>query len=135
MQFKDVHPNPASDHRIAWTGEFFRADETPADDFTEADVKRLVRYVETAGDKWNGESVGVAELRDGRYISWAADYGPTGTGFVHDAYGGTADINFASTAEAATNALPEQSRQWLARDGHDGEESDALPLSTGDAAK
>lgn len=59
------------------------------------------------------ESAGIVELVDGRYVAWESSWGPTGSGFHPDAYGGTADILFAATEEAARGALSEKARELL----------------------
>jgi hypothetical protein len=41
------------------------------------------------------------KLHDGRYVSFETFYGPTGDGFLRDAYGGDADLVFSSSYEAA----------------------------------
>lgn len=108
---KAVKPAPWS--RCDWTGELISADGCPAGEFTIDDVARLVEFGTTDATDWDGDTAGVAELKDGRFIAWEADWGPTGDGFCRDAYGGTADIVFAYTAEAAKARLSERGRELL----------------------
>lgn len=77
--------------RGAWDGSFISADGASIEDFTVDDVDHMIAYGET-DDRWEGISVGIARLKDGRVIGWEACYGPTGRGFSCNAYGGTADI-------------------------------------------
>lgn len=104
--------NDAPWNRDKWTGELISVDGTSVEDFTMEDVEVLLAYGETPDD-WNGSSAGVAELKDGRLISWESSYGPTGCGFRKNAYGGTADILFSSTVQTAVRCISEQSRELL----------------------
>lgn len=98
--------------RYDWHGEFISADGTPVDDFKRDDVEALLAYGETPAD-WDGESDGVARLKDGRIIAWESSYGPTGSGFWCDAYGGDANIIVAGTVEAAVKHISEKARELL----------------------
>jgi len=98
--------------RGEWHGEFVSLDGAAIDDFGESDVDAVLAYGDT-GDGWDGESAGIARLRDGRFISWESNWGPTGSGFSADAYGGDADIWFATTAGAALEKISERGRELL----------------------
>jgi hypothetical protein len=111
VSIDDISPAPWSRHD--WTGELVSADGCPTDDFTKNDVARIVAWATTPGD-WDGDTAGLIVLGDGRYVAWEAGWGPTGDGFSCDAYGGTADLVFAHTAEAAVARLTERGRELLA---------------------
>lgn len=98
--------------RGPWHGKLISVDGCPSHDFTRADVERVVAYGATP-DGWDGESAGVALLKDGRFIAWESTWDATGTGFSEDAYGGDADIAFAHTQEAATGHISERGRELL----------------------
>jgi hypothetical protein len=106
----DIRDAPWS--RYQWSGEFISADGAPIDDFVLNDVSELIAYGET-DDHWDGESAGVVRLKDGRVVAWESSYGPTGTGFCCDAYGGDADIVVAHTVEAALSRISERCRELL----------------------
>ena len=107
---QDISPAPWS--RLDWTGEFISVDGCPAGDFAETDVAEVLRWATTPRD-WDGDTAGLIRLKDGRFVAWEADWGPTGDGFCCDAYGGTADLVFAHTAEAAVARLTERGRDLL----------------------
>lgn len=98
--------------RYEWSGKFISADEAPVDDFSRDDVDAVLAFG-TTGDTWDGDTAGVARLKDGRIIAWESSYGPTGSGFSHDTYGGDADIIVARTVEAAVGHLSKQRRELL----------------------
>lgn len=100
--------------RSDWSGSFVSADGTATSDVTIDDVAILLAYGETSSKDWDGKTAGIAQLVDGRYISWESWWGPTGSGFNNDAYGGDADIIFAETEETATRAISESARELLA---------------------
>lgn len=100
-------------NRHEWSGSFVSVDGCQTSDITIDDVALLLAYGDTGRNDWDGESAGIAQLVDGRYIAWESNWGPTGSGFCHDAYGGTADILFAETEDAATRAISEQGRELL----------------------
>lgn len=104
--------NPAPWNRSDWTGELVSVDGCPCHDFTVEDVARVVEWATTADD-WDGDTAGIIELTDGRFVSWEAGWGPAENGFCADAYGGTADLNFAHTEASARSYLSEQARDLL----------------------
>lgn len=106
----EMRPVPWDRHD--WRGKFVSLDESPADDFTVADVEEIVAYGETAPG-WDGANAGIVRLKDGRYVGWEADWGPTGDGFCHDAYGGTADIIVARSVDLIARYMSEASRELL----------------------
>lgn len=99
--------------RGSWCGSFVSLDGTPATDFTEPDIARLVAYGST-DDDWDGESAGIVQLKDGRFVSWESTWGPTGSGFHGDAYGGDADIWFGATDEIVRRQISERGRELFA---------------------
>ncbi len=106
----DVDPAPWA--RSDWTGQLLSADGAPTDDFTRDDVLSVLAWATTPSD-WDGETAGIAMLRDGRVIAWESAWGPTGNGFACDAYGGTADITFAFTVGAAWRSLSASGQELL----------------------
>lgn len=105
--------SPAPWHRSGWTGEMISCDGTAVTDFERGDIRRVVEYGSTEPDAWDGDTAGIIELRDGRFVAWEAWWGPTGDGFCLDAYGGTSDLLFAATPEAARMHLSEKARDLL----------------------
>jgi len=85
-------------------------DTTGGDNLKRADVERVIVWGET-GPGWDGESAGIALLKDGRYIAWESWWGPTGSGFSGDAYGGDEEIAFARTAQKALEHISEKGRE------------------------
>lgn len=77
-----------------WHGEFKRVGNVKAGPFMPGDVQKIL-YAGEAGDDWDGTSVAVLALKDGRLVAWETIWGPTGNGFFEDAYGGDAEIWFA----------------------------------------
>lgn len=97
--------------RYAWHGQLVSIDGCDASDFTREDVDMVIAYGDTGADEWDGSAAGIALLKDGRFIAWESTWGPTGSGFSEDAYGGDADIAFASTLKAALGHISEQARE------------------------
>lgn len=100
-------------NRGAWHGSFVSLDGAVTDDFVEADIERVIAFGTTHPNDWDGSSAGIVLLKDGRFCSWESGWGPTGSGFSEDAYGGDADIMFATTADAARNGISERARELL----------------------
>ncbi len=98
--------------RGEWHGELISLDGCPNHDFTMDDVDVVLGYGDS-GDGWDGEAAGIARLKDGRYVAWESNWGPTGSGFDCDAYGGDADIAFALTPGRALEYLSERSRELI----------------------
>lgn len=99
--------------RIGWHGRVVAArgvdDTLPAED----DDATIWAYVKD-GDRWDGYVVGVAQLSDGRWMAWETFYGPTGSGFIEDAYGGDADIYLAASLDdVLAFGLTESGRRLL----------------------
>lgn len=87
----------------SWHGRLVSVDGTATGSFTEADLDKLIFAGESNPGDWDGECAAVMLLKDGRYVAWETNWGPTGNGFSEDAYGGDADVYFASTLDAAIN--------------------------------
>jgi hypothetical protein len=100
-------------HRYDWTGSFVAVDDCPTTDLTRDDVAVVLAYGETDSMDWDGESAGVVLLHDGRVIAWESNWGPTGSGFCCDAYGGEADIICAWTIAGAHMRISERARELL----------------------
>lgn len=106
----DVSEAPWS--RCEWSGRLVSVDGCPSHDFTASDVARLVIYADTGRD-WSGEAAGIAQLRDGRFIGWESSWDATGSGFCHDAYGGDADILFATSIAALWSHFSERGKELI----------------------
>jgi hypothetical protein len=94
-QLSDIERDSPFDmaQRSSWSGEYIGLGGCATGHVTEADVDALLYYGDT-GDGWDGKAAGVARLKDGRYLAWETWWGPTGSGFSEDAYGGEAPIYF-----------------------------------------
>jgi hypothetical protein len=104
-----VHPLDRGD----WEGRLVSVRDCPTTDFTEADVAEYLHEYQSADD-WDGDVVGLWRLQDGRYVTFETFWGPTGDGFSADAYGGNADIHFASSYVDAVNfGLTDEGRRLL----------------------
>lgn len=64
--------------------------------FVDADDLAEILWQGSSGDTWDGWEAAVCRLKDGRYVAWETMYGPTGSGFSADAYGGEAQVFFAN---------------------------------------
>jgi hypothetical protein len=106
----DIDPAPWG--RCGWTGGLVSLEGCPAHDFTRDDVAEVIAWGST-GDEWDGDTAGIMRLHDGRFVAWEATFGPTGNGFICDAYGGDTDIMFAATEEIARRYLGERARELL----------------------
>ena len=98
--------------RGQWSGNLVSLDGASTQDVSTDDIDVVLAYGETKDD-WDGDSAGIVELKDGRFVAWESWWGPTGAGFGADAYGGDADIAFATTSGAALAYLSEKSRELL----------------------
>ena len=90
---------------------FRSLDETSIGEFREQDIAEVLYEGET-GDTWDGKVAAVFKLRDGRLVAYETFYGPTGDGFHEDAYGGDAELVFASDLRLLVNgALTDEGRR------------------------
>jgi hypothetical protein len=108
----DISLEPWLEARSGWTGELISADGASTEDFRKSDVADVLQYAETPPG-WDGATAGVIRLKDGRFVAWEADWGPTGNGFSRDAYGGTADLIFGHSQAAVLSHLSERARNLL----------------------
>jgi hypothetical protein len=112
----DISVRPAPWARSDWRGSFI-AVGAPAiaeiTDLTRDDILRLVCW-SGADDRWEGDTAGVAQLRNHAFVAWEASYGPTGDGFNRDAYGGNADIFFGATPRMSASMLSPAALELLA---------------------
>lgn len=109
-----IGEQPWPEYRHGWTGKLVSIEETPNTDVTAADVLFVIAYGDTGSDAWDGEIACVLLLKDRRFMVWESSWGPTGSGFSCDAYGGNADIAFAPTLHAAVQYLSERARELIA---------------------
>lgn len=60
--------------RYGWNGEFVFVDDIKIEDFDEdfdlQDLGRIVFEASDSGYIWQGNCVGIAQLRDGTYVGW-----------------------------------------------------------------
>ena len=109
-QAKDIGDSPWNMHD--WKGQYVSIDGAAAGPVALDDVQLVIAYGDT-GQDWDGESAAVVLLKDGRFCSWESDWGPTGSGFCCDAYGGTADVWFSSSLKAATSLMSERALELI----------------------
>ena len=74
------------------------------------DVVGVHRHATTPEGDWDGNSVVILALTGGRWMTWESWWGPTGSGFSEDAYGGDADVWIADN-------IPDAIRLGLTDDG------------------
>jgi hypothetical protein len=96
-----------------WHGFFVSVDGTEAGTIAEDEVAEVL-YQGSSGDTWDGYEAAVIRLKDGRLVAWETWYGPTGSGFSEDAYGGDADVYFGRDLSTLIKAaLSDESRRLL----------------------
>ena len=111
-----------------WHGEIVSVDGASTHgEFRESDVARVLAYGATPDD-WDGNVAGVAELVDGRFIGWESEWGPTGSGFHEDAYGGAADILVANDLNELMKSFSAKGIELLEWQVFDDEDHDALSV-------
>jgi hypothetical protein len=95
----------------SWDRAFRSLDDTSIGEFREQDIAEVLYEGET-GDTWDGKCAAVFKLNDGRLVAYETFYGPTGDGFHEDAYGGDAELVFASDLRLLVNeALTDEGRR------------------------
>ena len=80
----------------SWNGSYKSLDGTPTEPFNEEDVAEVLYLGQEGVDDWDGTEAVVIRMKDDRLAAWQTWWGPTGSGFSEDAYGGDTDIWFAS---------------------------------------
>jgi hypothetical protein len=116
-EFCDRACNQVPWRRGAWYGQFLSLDGTVAGDFKPEDIWRVLAVGCTEDGAWDGVGAAVVQLWDGRWVAWESSWGPTGSGFSEDAYGGGANVYFASSLEGAIMlGLTPSSRELLRLD-------------------
>ena len=65
------------------------------------DVVSVHSYASTDDEDWDGATAAILVLTDGRWMTWESWWGPTGSGFSDDAYGGDADVWIADSLDAS----------------------------------
>ena len=102
--------------RSSWHGSFLSLDGAEIHDFTYEDVydgdeQDALMFGDGVGE-CDGHCCAVFRLKDGRWVAYESSWGPTGSGFHEDAYGGDANITFARTRENAIRlGLSQSSRK------------------------
>lgn len=95
----------------SWDRSFRSLDDTSIGEFREQDIAEVLYQGET-GDDWDGKVAAVFRLKDGRLVAYETFWGPTGDGFNEDAYGGNAELVFASDLRLLVNgALTDEGRR------------------------
>jgi len=92
---EDLGDTPFDISDRTWTGSYVSLDGCMAGPITLEDVESVIHHYED-GDRWDGKELVVLKLKDGRYVGYETWYGPTGSGFFRDAYGGDVDVCFAN---------------------------------------
>lgn len=109
-------------------GKYESADGTIAGPFKESDVAWIIAFGSCMSQDWrarmraqgrrefagyDGDECGIAQLHDGRFVAWETWWGPTGSGFCCDAYGGDAIVMFGATLKAVIPHISEKARETL----------------------
>jgi hypothetical protein len=76
-------------------GGLLSIDGVKRSEFRESDVAEILYHGNDGADEWDGSEAAVIRLNDGRLVAWETWWGPTGSGFSFDAYGGDAKVWFA----------------------------------------
>lgn len=96
----------------SWHGRVVSHDGASTDLPTEDDVVEIIGCGESEPSDWDGDAAGVVRLKDGRYMAWETNWGPTGNGFSEDAYGGNAEVHFGLLLTSIVNmALTDEGRK------------------------
>lgn len=83
-----------------WDGTVHSIEGATTDLPAKADVAEVLYHGEDPDD-FDGVCAAVVLLHDGRVVGWESAFGPTGSGFHEDAYGGDAEVWFAPRSELA----------------------------------
>lgn len=102
MKDQDTHAYPISVDEIdeapwnayTWDESVCSIDGADTTLPTKDDVAEVL-YHGSSGPDWDGVEAAVVRLNDGRLAAWESTWGPTGSGFSEDAYGGDAEVWFA----------------------------------------
>jgi hypothetical protein len=95
MKVSELSLDPFDLESDSWHGEYKSLDGVEAGPITASDVAEILYHGSTPQD-WDGCEAVVMRLRDGRLVAYETSWGPTGNGFSEDAYGGDANLYFAS---------------------------------------
>lgn len=98
-----------TDPNKGWAGETVSADGASQAHFHRSRVIEVIAYRDTGSD-WDGTAIGIVRVNDGRYVGWESVWGPTGSGFYCDAYGGDAVVIFAMSLEALLKHFTDKGR-------------------------
>ena len=95
------------------SGEYVSLDGVPAGPFSEEEVDEILYHAST-GDTWDGVECAVLRLKSGTLVGYETWWGPTGSGFSADAYGGDAKLCFARDLDLLLRmALSDESRRLI----------------------
>lgn len=111
MNVDDVYEAPWN--TSSWEGKMESVDGTPTSKIDKEDVQWVFANGNTSKDDWDGQTATIVLLNDGRFAGWESWWGPTGTGFIYDAYGGNAVVWFGRTLGAIASQFSEQSLELI----------------------
>jgi hypothetical protein len=109
-----------------WHGGYVSLNEDVSDEgFNSKDIWKVLAANNT-GSGWDGKAAAVVLLRDGRWAAWESSWGPTGSGFCEDAYGGDVIVYLAASLdEAIMLGLTSSARKLLGLDVENWSDPDA----------
>lgn len=109
-ELRDLGDSPFGDID---SGEYVSLDGTTAGPIQEEDVEAVLYHGDT-GDAWDGVEAAILKLKDGRFVGYETWWGPTGSGFSEDAYGGDAKLCFGADLDTVARlALSDESRRLV----------------------
>jgi hypothetical protein len=106
------------DPHATWSGRSL-GDAVIPEAVTKEDVEEVIFYWDEGAQEYDGKNVCVVRLTQGRgFAVWESWWGPTGSGFHEDAYGGDAIVFFAPTLPLALTTLSEDGLGIVYSMGH-----------------
>lgn len=95
------------------TGDFISLGGAETGPVGKEDVGEVLYHFNSGDNDWDGKEVAVLCLKDGRFVGYETWWGPTGSGFSEDAYGGDANLYFATNLnDLILNALTDEGRRY-----------------------
>jgi hypothetical protein len=93
-------------------------DGTPAFRLTKTDVDAVLFHYCAIDGSYDGKVAVVVRLTQGRgYAAWESWWGPTGSGFGNDAYGGDAVVYFGASVPVVLSSFGEDALGEVLRSG------------------
>lgn len=100
-----------------WGHNLTSLDGTAATDIVADEVAEVVASGVDNPDAWDGDVAAVLRLKDGRFVGYETTWGPTGSGFNKDAYGGDATLFFGASLDVVkTMGLTDEGRRLCGLD-------------------